>query len=394
MTGPIAHVDMDAFFAAVEVRANPKLEGKPLLVGGGPAGRQVVTTASYPARRFGIRSGMSLSEARSRCPAAIFLPVEPARYLSASEELVRLFERFTPLVEPASIDEVFLDLTGLAAEADGGEGLARAIQDSVRREQRLGCSIGLGETKLIAKMATSLHKPEGLTRLTRADFQQVFWPRPTGALWGVGPESEAVLHQLGIRTIGELAACPTARLERVFGVTAAVLVRMAAGEGGGSVVPYFEGLPVRSMGHETTFPVDLVEGKRLERHLLLLTDKVSRRLRREGRSGHRVTLRIRFSDGTTITRQRALAAPTDDDRILFRVAAALLADNVGGRAVRLLGINVGHLVGPGATGFLLPEDQRQQRLGEVRDRLRDRFGESSLIPGGVVALIKDEGQRS
>jgi len=394
MASPIAHVDMDAFFAAVEVRANPKLEGKPLLVGGGPGERQVVTTASYPARRFGIRSGMSVREARARCPTAIFLPVDPARYLSASEELIHLFERFTPLVEPASIDEVFLGLEGLSAEADGGQTLARAIQSAVRREQRLGCSIGLGETKLMAKMATSLHKPDGLTRLTSGDFRREFWPRPTGVLWGVGPESEAALHQLGVRTIGELAACPIARLEGVFGVTASVLVRMAFGEGGGSIVPYFEGLPVRSMGHESTFPVDLVDGRRMERHLLLLADKVSRRLRRAGRSGHCVTLRIRFADGTTITRQRALSTPTDDDRVLYRIAATLLAENVGGQAVRLLGINVGHLVGPGATGFLFPEDQRRQRLEEVRDRLRDRFGEATLIPGGVVALIQDEERRS
>lgn len=394
MNGPIAHVDMDAFFAAVEVRANPNLDGKPILVGGGPEGRQVVTTASYPARRFGIRSGMSLREARSRCPEAIFLPVEPARYLSASEELIRLFERHTPVVEPASIDEVFLDFSGLAAGPDGGVRLARTIQSEVRRELRLGCSIGLGDTKLVAKMATALHKPDGLTRLALADFRREFWPRATGALWGVGPESESALRQLGITTIGELASCPAGRLEPVFGVTARVLVRMAHGEGGGPVVPYFEGLPVRSMGHETTFPVDLVDAKRMGRHLLLLADKVSRRLRRAGRSGHRVTVRIRFDDGTTITRQRALVTPTDDDRSIHRVAATLLQDNVGGRAVRLLGINVGHLVGPGATGWLLPEDRRRQRLGEVRDRLRDRFGEASILPGGVMALIQDEETRS
>jgi DNA polymerase-4 len=394
MTDPIAHVDMDAFFAAVEVRANPRLQGKPILVGGGPEGRQVVTTASYPARAFGIRSGMSLREARSRCPAALFLPVDPSRYLSASEELVRLLERFTPIVEPASIDEVFLDLSGLATREDGGVALARSVQAAVYRELGLGCSIGLGDTKLIAKMATSLHKPGGLTRLGPADFRREFWPRPTGILWGVGPESEAALRQLGIDTIGQLAACPAASLEPVFGVTARVLIRMAFGEGGGAVVPYFEGLPVRSMGHETTFPVDLVDRKRMERHLLLLADKVSRRLRREGRSGHRITVRIRFEDGTTITRQRALATPTDDDRVIHRVAAGLVADNVGSRAVRLLGVNVGHLVGPGATGWLLPDDQRRQRLGEVRDRLRDRFGESSIMPGGVVALIQDEERRT
>jgi DNA polymerase-4 len=222
----------------------------------------VVTTASYPARRFGIRSGMSVREARARCPTAIFLPVDPARYLSASEELIHLFERFTPLVEPASIDEVFLGLEGLTAEADGGLALARAIQSAVRREQRLGCSIGLGETKLMAKMATSLHKPDGLTRLTRGDFRREFWPRPTECLWGVGPESEGALRQLGIgrsaswrhaRVPGS-KACSASRLRSWFA--------WRSGRGEDRSFQYFEGLPVRSMGHESTFPVDLVDGKR------------------------------------------------------------------------------------------------------------------------------------
>lgn len=390
MVGLIAHIDMDAFFAAVEVRANPRLAGKPVLVGGGPAGRQVVTTASYPARVFGIRSGMSLREARSRCPEAIFVAVDPPRYLSASEALFRLFERFSPRVEPASIDEVFLDLSGLPGQHDGGIGLARLIQETVFRDEGLTCSIGIGPTKLAAKMATRLNKPNGITQLKPGDFEKIFWPRPTCELWGVGPESSTALGHLGIHTIGQLAAADTKLLVPVFGVTSLVLVRMAIGDGGGPVVTGSESGPVRSMGHEMTFPRDLLDTTRLQRHLLLLSDKVSRRLRRDGSAGHVVTIRIRHSTGITRTRQKALTVPTDDERTIYRVSCRLLAANRGGHAIRLLGVSVGHLVRSGTIHPLLAEDARARRFDEVRDRLRDRFGESSIMPGGVLALMNDQ----
>ncbi|MDZ4806525.1 MAG: DNA polymerase IV [Candidatus Eisenbacteria bacterium] len=388
MVGSIAHVDMDAFFAAVEVRANPRLAGKPLLVGGGPPGRQVVTTASYPARACGIRSGMSLREAQSRCPDAIFLPVDPPRYLSAAESLIRIFKRFTPVVEPASIDEAFLDLSGLPGMIDGGIGTARKIQETVRLEERLTCSIGIGPSKLAAKMATGLNKPDGLTLLQPGDFERIFWSRPTSDLWGVGTESSAALGQIGITTIGQLAVADGESLASVFGVTGRVLVRMANGEGGGPVVPDDSGGAVRSMGHEMTFPRNLSDNTRLQRHLLLLTDKISRRLRRDGWAGFVVTIRIRHSDDATISRQKALACPTDDGRIIYRVSCRLLAANRNGRAIRRLGVSVGHLVRSGASFALFGEDRRARRLDEVSDRLRDRFGESAIMPAGVIALLK------
>jgi len=389
MSGPIAHIDMDAFFAAVEVRANPRLAGKPLLVGGGPAGRQVVTTASYPARVYGIHSGMSLREARSRCPSAIFVPVDPPRYLSASESLFRLFERFTPRVEPASIDEVFLDLSGLARWNDGAIGMARLIQATVFREERLTCSIGVGPTKLAAKMATGLNKPNGITLLQVDDFTRIFWPRPTSELWGVGPESASALAQLGINTIGQLASARAESLAPVFGITSRVLLRMAFGEGGGPVVTCGESRPARSMGHEMTFPRDLSDTTRLQRHLLLLSDKVGRRLRRDGWVGHLVTIRIRSGDGSVMSRQKALATPTADERIIYQVSCRLLEANRRGKAIRLLGVSVGHLVRNGTVYSLLVEDERTRRFDQARDRLRDRFGESSIMPGGVLALMND-----
>lgn len=388
--GPILHVDMDAFFAAVEVRANPKLAGKALLVGGGPSGREVVTTASYPARAYGVRSGMSLAEARARCPEALFVPVEPARYLAASAALLARFERVTPAVEPASIDEVFLDLAGTPGLRDGGLSVARSLQDTIQRTERLSCSIGIGPNKLQAKMATGLRKPGGLTLLAPGDFETIFWPRSPSALWGIGPESEAALRQLGIHTIGQLAGADPARLEPVFGSSARVLVRMARGEGGGRVVPWSRDTPVRSMGHEMTFPRDESDPGRLRRHLLLLADRVSRRLRRDGWKGYVVVLHLVFSDGCRISRQRAQAGAIDDERRLFVEAGRLLENVRDGRSVRLLGISVGHLVRCGTPYDLFPEDQRRLRFQAARDRVRDRFGERVLLPGGVLALLQDD----
>lgn len=391
--GPVLHLDMDAFFAAVEVRADPRLASAPLLVGGGPPGREVVTTASYPARVFGIRSGMSLREARARCPEALFVPVSPARYLSASESVLRLCEEYSPNVEPASIDEFFLDMGHLPAGPGGVLETARQLQANVDRRERLTCSIGIGANKLQAKMATGLNKPNGLTFLGPGDFEATFWPRPTDALWGIGPESAAALLRLGIATIGELAVARPELLEPVFGRSARVLVHMARGEGGGRVASFREGATVRSMGHEMTLERDESRLPCLERCLLLLADKLSRRLRHDGRAGHVVTLRLRWSDRTTITRQTALPAPVDDDRSVFLAGRSLLRENLQGHAVRLIGLNVGHLVRGGTTFPLFEEDQRRQRFLVARDRVRDRFGERTVMPAGVVALIQEDSIR-
>lgn len=388
MDGPICHVDMDAFFAAVEVRANPRLQGLPLLVGGGPSGRGVVTTASYPARKFGIRSGMSLREALARCPGAVCVPVDPARYVSASEVLLKLFERFTPAVEPASIDEAFLDLGGLGLDPPRCLDLARRIKRMVLDQERLTCSIGLGRNKLQAKMATRLRKPDGLTQLLPGDFERIFWPRPTGELWGIGPETAGRLARLGIRTIGQLARADERSLQRCFGIAGRVVVRMARGEGGGPVVPYYAGVPARSMGHEITLPRDEPELERLERHLLLLCDKLARRLRRENSAGHTVILKLKWSDRSLITRQVALADATDEERVLLAHARRLLRQNLGGRAARLIGVSAGHLVSRRHVYPLFPGDRRYRNLVEARDRLRNRFGERALLPAGVMPLLE------
>lgn len=390
---PILHVDMDAFFASVEERADPRLKGRPLLVGGGPAGREVVTTASYPARVHGVRSGMPLREALRRCPGAVYRPVDPARYVSASAALVRLFESFTPALEPASIDEVFLDLSGVADSASRQLELGRSLQRTVLTREALTCSVGLGPNKLQAKMASKLEKPSGLTQLLSGEFERRFHPCPTQDLWGIGPETAVLLARLGISTIGQLARAPEAELVRLFGTAGRVLPRMARGEGGGPVTPYYESAPARSMGHEQTLERDETDPTLLERHLLLLSDRLARRLRREGYAGHVVVLKLRFPDRTTITRQKSLAWPIQDDAALLAHARLLLRAELTARAgtdwaVRLIGLTVGHLVGSADCVPLFPEDVRHRTLTEARDRLRDRFGETVLIPAGVLDLFR------
>jgi DNA polymerase IV len=400
----ICHVDMDAFFAAVEIRADPHLAGLPLVVGGGPDGRGVVTTASYPARSFGVRSGMSVAEALARCPGLIFRPVDPAKYVHASESIIRVFETFTPAVEPASIDEAFLDLSGVVHSPEEALETARRLKSAVLRREKLTCSVGLGPNKLQAKMATALQKPDGLTQLLPGDFEKRFSSRPVQDLWGVGPESSRALGGIGLTTIGQLANARDDILARLFGVTGRVLIRMARGEGGGPVVPYYNGIPARSMGHEMTFPRDVTERRLLESHLLLLADKVARRLRREDYAGHVITVKVKWSDRTLATRQKALAVPTDQEKVILAHARILLQNHLVGAdrrptdvvpesrgtpPVRLLGVSVGHLISNRNLYPLFPEDRRERELSELKDRLRNRYGETVLMPAGVLKLFRN-----
>ncbi len=383
----IAHVDMDAFFASVEERADPRLKGQPLLVGGGPPRREVVTTASYAARKYGIRSGMSLREAFQRCPEARFRPVDPPRYVAAFEALLAIFESFTPLVEPASIDEAFLDFSGFDLTENGCMEMARGIQSRIHEAEHLTCSIGLGPSKLQAKMASGIHKPGGLTPLLPGDFPRLFWDRPCGDLWGVGPRTTRLLDQSGIRTIGEIAHAPVSLLEGLLGIHGRVLRKMAHGEGGGPVVPRNRETPARSMGHEVTLVRAESQTRVLEMQLLLLCDRLSRRLRRERDSGHTIRLKLKWEDGSSITRQTSRPTPTDDERVILNCARNLLREVHGGRPVRLLGVTVDQLVRDGAPLPLLAEDVRRRAVIEAMDRLRNRFGEASLIPAGVLPLV-------
>jgi len=377
----ILHVDMDAFFAAVEQLADPRLRGQPVLVCGSPEGRSVVAAASYEARPAGVRAGMPVARARRLCPGAVLVPGDPAKYVSLSLSLLELFKRYSPQVEPFSIDEAFLDLRGTAGDGEAAVRVARALQAEVERKFSLTCSVGLGPNKLIAKMGSSLMKPRGFARLTQEGFRQRFWPEPAPVLWGVGEETAKALAAIGVRTIGDLAHAPEGLLSRVFGVNGPRLRWAARGEDESPVVPYHQGIPNRSMGHEHTLDRDESDPDTIEGLVVGLSDRVCRRLRQEGYVGRVVVLKLRLADFTTRLRQRGLADYTDEERSVSRAARALLWANWAGQPLRLMGVTVAGLVkwSGGPPEPLFAEDRQYRRMVGAVDRVRDRFGEEALF---------------
>jgi DNA polymerase IV len=379
-------IDMDAFFASVEQAHHPQLRGKPIIVCGDPSRRGVVTAASYEARPSGVRAGMPVAEARRLCPEAICVEGHPDKYVEISLRLLELYLEHTPDVEPFSVDEAFAGLRGSRDSLAEGERLARVLQREIDTRFGLGASIGVGPNKLIAKMASGVNKPRGLTVLDEPRFQDTFWPRDVQELWGVGPKLAERMRSLGITTVGGLAHAPLPLLRGNFGVTGEHLREAAWGHDGTPLVPYHEGVDPKSMGHEITLPEDCDEAEWLEGTLLRLADQVGRRLRGEGFVGEVVTLKLRDHRFHTITRQRALNGATDDHTRIFEVARALLRANWAGTPVRLIGVSVGALApAPDASqGELFATDDRSRRLRETLDRVRDKLGEASVVPAGSL----------
>jgi DNA polymerase-4 len=336
----IAHVDMDAFFAAVELKRRPELRGQPLVIGGrgDPHARGVVSTATYEARQYGIRSGMPLRTAYRLCPQAVFLPVDFDAYGAESAHIKTVLREFTPVIEDAGIDEAFLDLSDVPGES---RVLGEAIKRRVHEETGLTGSVGIAPNKLLAKIASEMQKPDGLTILTEADIETRVWPLEVRKLWGVGPKTEARLAQLGIRTIGELAQTPLERLVEHFGESHGGYLREAAhGVDDSPLVTHWE---PKSMSRETTFERDTGDWSLLTRTLLALTREVAESLRAEGYRGRTVTVKLRYADFETHTHAQTLSEPTDDLNTIRSAAGRCLARFARGRKVRLIGVRVGSL---------------------------------------------------
>lgn len=389
-------VDMDAFFASVEQAHHPHLRGRAVIVCGDPDRRGVVTAASYEARPFGVRAGMPLAEAKRLCPDAEYVEGNPRKYVEKSLELLEIFLAYTPDVEPFSVDEAFLDLGKLGARGGTREAavaLGREIQARIDREHGLGASIGIGPNKLIAKMASGVRKPRGLTALDEAGFRQLFWPLDVQELWGVGPKMAQHLKRLGVATVGDLGRAPAGLLEQSFGVVGAHLRDAAWGRDRTPVVPYHEGVDPKSMGHEVTLPEDSRDAAFLEGTLLRLSDQVARRLRGDGFAARTVTLKLRDFRFRTITRQRALATAVDDHLSLYEVARALWRANWKGEPLRLLGVSASALERPGEGGQteLFAKDERSKALRDALDRVRDKLGESAVVPAGSLTHQREPG---
>ena len=378
----ILHCDLDAFYASVEQRDHPEYRGKPVIVGGGPNERGVVSAASYEARTFGVHSAMPLVQAGKLCPNGIFVPGNSAAYEEASDAVMALFAERTPLVEPISLDEAFLDVTGTAHLFGGAEQCGRGLKRDVREKVGLVLSVGLASNKLCAKVASDLRKPDGFVIVPRGEEAAFLAPLPLKRLWGVGPKTQQVLEDLGMRTIGDLARADPALLEARLGEHGATIQQRARGNDDDREVVAEPGDP-KSIGHAHTFDRDTLDRAQLENTLLRLSEGVGRRLRKHELRGRTVTLQLRVAPFETRTRQRTLTEPTADDLRIYETARSLLrealaADRDAGRVspVRLVGVTASGLVG--GEQLDLFTGARVSRLNAALDAVRSRFGDDAL----------------
>lgn len=402
----IFHVDMDAFFASVEVRDDPSLVGKPVLVGG--VGRRgVVAAASYEARRFGCHSAQPMAVALRRCPHAVVLPPRFSAYGEASEQAFEVFGSFSPLVEGLSIDEAFIDMTGTERLHGPPRQAAQALRAAVHERTRLTCSVGISAVKFIAKIASARNKPDGLTEVPPGTELEFLAPLPLAKLWGVGPKTEARLREHGVRTVGELRRLSADTLQRWFGDHGRHLHALAHASDDREVVP---GRERKQVSHEDTYAVDVVGEELLRRKLLSQATRVADRLTAKGIGGRKVQLKIRDTDFRTETRQCTLPEPTSEARVIYEAVCRLLKEvELRGRSFRLTGVGVGQLVAREAPQQLEllatvepPPEARGQRLQGVLSEVRRRFGHQALYPaeagateragsaGGFTKTLEDE----
>jgi DNA polymerase-4 len=371
---------MDAFFAAIEQRDNPALRGKPILVGGtGPRG--VVSTASYEARPYGCRSAMPMSRALAMCPHAIVVPVNGKRIREASQQVFTILGEFTDRVQPVSVDEAFLDVTGCERLLGDGEQIARDIRRRIAAETRLTASVGVAPNKFLAKLASDLNKPDGLTVITRDTVDQILPPLSVRRIWGIGPKAAAKLESLGVKTIGDLQARSGDFLNRMLG---------SWGDRVNELIHGIDERPVesddtaKSIGQEETFGVDLIEKEHLRFVLLEQAEAVGARMRRQGLLAGNVTVKIRFGDFKTVTRSRQLTTPTDTTQDLYDAATALFdrwADEHF-QPVRLIGLQASSFSKTAQLDlFEQPRRERQKRVDSAVDAIKTRFGKTAIRRG-------------
>ncbi len=376
-TRKIIHVDMDAFYAAVEQRDRPELKGQPVVVGGNPQSRGVVSTASYEARRFGIHSAMPLAEAYRRCPSAVFLPVNGAKYRAVSKEIHKIFFDYTPLVEPLSLDEAFLDVSGSTLLFGSAPSIAREIKDRIAGELDLTASVGVAGNKFLAKLASDLQKPNGIVIVDQGRVQEFLDPLLVERVWGVGKKTAERLHGLNIKSVRDLRGLEEGYLRGLFGSLGTQLYQLTRGI---DERPVESGREAKSIGREITFDADVRERQVLETILLKLAISVGRRLRKEALKARTISLKIRFHDFRTVTRARTLAALTDLDEDIYQAACELLAEISLRDPVRLAGISLHNLSDEDDTQLSWFGDSKKEKekLARAIDAVKDKFGERSI----------------
>ena len=388
----ILHVDMDAFFASVEQRDHPEYRGKPLIVGG--VGRRgVVATASYEARKFGVHSAMPMETARRLCPQGIFIAGDHDKYAAVSAQIMAILADYSPLVEPLSLDEAFLDLSGMELIFASPLDIAREIKRRVREELQLTVSAGLAPNKFLAKMASDLQKPDGLVVVRHGGEQDFLAELPIEKLWGVGDVTAKSLRAKGFAKISQLALLEEAGLKPFFGQAAATVYKLVRGIDDRAVVP---GRESKSIGSEETFPYDLTDADEMRTMLTAMANRVGARLRQEHFAAWTITLKLRYGNFQTLTRQRKLTRPTQADETIYRTALDLLTQHATlTNGIRLLGITVSHFESAERMEASLFDDREEKgrQISNVMDRLREKFGAAALLPGRMVAKPLSETKR-
>ncbi len=382
----ILHIDMDAFYASVEIRDRPEIADRPVIVAH-TAGRGVVLSANYVARRFGVRSAMPASRAQRLCPKAIFIPPRHQEYWAVSKEVMAIFQAVTPEVEPLSLDEAFLDVSGAIRRLGSPAEIGKLIRRQVAEQLDITCSVGVAPSKFVAKLASVQCKPDGLLVVPVAGVLGFLHPLPVSALWGVGERTGAALAKLGLRTVGDLANAPVSTLEHELGkATAAHLSALAWGRDDRRVVPETQD---KSIGAEETFATDIGDPELIRRELLRLAGRTARGLRSSGSTAKTISIKLRKADFTTITRSRTLREPTDVAQRIYAVACELYAASglANGTLLRLVGVRAAGLAKAAGGGTQLRLDERPDTWRDAEtamDRIARRFGSGAVTPGSLL----------
>jgi len=388
----ILHVDMDAFYASVEVRDNPALRGRPVIVGGPVQGRGVVSAASYEVRRYGVHSAMPMVTALRLCPQAVCLAPRIDYYAAVSEQIHAIFARFTPQIEPLSLDEAFLDVTASARLFGSGEKIAQAIKQAIQQELQLVASVGVAPSKFVAKVASDIEKPDALVSVRAEQVQAFLDPLPVSRLWGAGKTTVAVFERMGVRTIAQVRSLSEQMLLSQFGKWGTQLWQLAHGH---DPRPVISDGQAKSISHENTFAQDVSRAYILETYLLQLTEQVAARLRQQGLQGKTVQLKLRYPDFKTITRARTLDNYTDSTTLLWQVVKALLHANWSvGQPIRLIGMGVSQFQNrdnPTAVqgDLFMQDDARQRTLDTITDTINAKFGAAMLHRGRFTVDNED-----
>lgn len=387
----VLHIDMNAFFASVEQAANPDLKGRPIVVVGSQQ-RTVILTASYEARAFGVRTGMMLHEARRLCPGVVMVPADNRKYTTTSRRIMAMMRDYTPLVEVFSIDEAWMDVTGsLTWLYDNPERIAYQLKARIRHEFDITCSVGIAPNKLLAKVASEMKKPDGLTIIRPEEVGRTLERLPIKELCGIGRKTERQLNLMGIYTCGELGRCDEARLTRKFGIVGRRLKEMGQGIDAAPVVPEEEAEEVKSVGHSMTLRRDITARGDILRYLLQLSEMVGRRARRYGVAGKTIHVTVRYDDFTTFGRQASLPEPVNRSEDIYNGAVAILESLELSRPIRLLGVRITNLCHRQEQLPLFEEERKKAFMISAMDAINDRFGDFTVTYGSLLGNNEEKG---